>query len=71
MRRRKADLAGRVNGNLTFRFAHEGLTSQAGLEFVRRYLGASGVGALRRQLVGSALPRTGVRHERPADGSND
>ena len=45
MRRRKADLQGRVNGNLAFRFAHEGLTSHAGLEFVRRYLGTSGVGA--------------------------
>ena len=58
MRRRKADLQGRVNGNLAFRFAHEGLTSHAGLEFVRRYLGTSGVGALLRQRIGTALPRT-------------
>jgi len=58
MRRRKADLRERVNGNLAFRFAHEGLTSHAGLEFVRRYLGATGVGALLRQMVGTALPRT-------------
>ena len=58
MRGRRADLRGRVNGNLAFRFAHEGLTSHAGLEFVRRYLGMSGIGALLRQRVGSALPRT-------------
>jgi hypothetical protein len=58
MRRRKADLRGRVNGNLALRFAHEGLTSHAGLEFVRRYLGATGVGTLLRQMMGTALPRT-------------
>lgn len=57
MRRRRADLAGRVNGNLSFRFAHAGLTSHAGLEFLRRYLGLSGVGALLRPLSGM-LPRT-------------
>src|SRR5882672_4265691 len=58
MRRRKADLRGRVNGNLAFRFAHQGLTSHAGLEFVRRYFGASGVGSLLRQMVGTVLPST-------------
>lgn len=58
MRRRRADLRGRVNGNLTFRFEQEGLTSYAGLEFVRRYLGTAGVGALLRQMVGTTLPRT-------------
>src|SRR5438445_320097 len=46
MRRRRPDLRERVNGNLAFRFAHEGLTSHAGLEFLRRYLGVTGVGAL-------------------------
>jgi hypothetical protein len=58
MRRRRADLRGRVNGNLTFRFAHEGLTSHAGLELLRRHFGASGIGALVRQMVGTAMPRT-------------
>jgi DDE family transposase len=58
MRGRRADLRGRVNGNLAFRFEHEGLTSHAGLEFVRRYFGASGVGSLLRQMVGTTLPRT-------------
>ena len=38
MRLRKADLRGRVKGNLEFRFENRGLTSYAGLEFVRRYL---------------------------------
>ena len=60
MRRRRADLAGRVNGNLRFRFAHDGLTSHAGLEFLRRYLGTSGIGALLRQRVRTALPDTDV-----------
>lgn len=36
MRLRRADLWRRVNGNLTFRFEHDGLTSYVGLEFVRR-----------------------------------
>ena len=36
MRRRKAELRGRVNGNLAFRYERDGLTSYAGLEFVRR-----------------------------------
>jgi len=51
-------LRGRVNGNLALRFAHEGLTSHAGLEFLRRYLGTSGISALLRQMVGTAMPRT-------------
>lgn len=58
MRRRKADLRGRVNGNLAFRFAREGLTSHAGLEFVRRYFGGSGVAPLLRRTLGTPLPRT-------------
>jgi hypothetical protein len=58
MRRRRAELRGRVNGNLAFRFAHTGLTSHAGLEFFRRYLAGSGVGVLLRQLRGPGMPRT-------------
>src|SRR3989442_13461325 len=33
---RRADLWGRVNGNLRLRFGHGGVTSYAGLEVVRR-----------------------------------
>jgi hypothetical protein len=57
MRRSRADLRQRVNGNLAFRFAHDGLTSHAGLEFVRRYLHGSGLVAVLRQYV-ATLPRT-------------
>lgn len=58
MRWRKAELRGRVNGNLALRFEHRGLTSYAGLEFVRRYFDALGViGLLRRELA-AALPPT-------------
>ena len=58
MRRRKAELRARVNGQLTFRYERAGLTSYAGLEFVRRWLHRDGVIArLRRELV-PALPPT-------------
>jgi hypothetical protein len=58
MRWRRADLRGRVNGNLQLRFEHKGLTSYAGLEFVRRYFGMIGlIGMLRREL-GSFVPRS-------------
>jgi len=58
MRFRRADLRGRVNGNLQLRFEHKGLTSYAGLEFVRRYLSMIGlVGMLRREL-GGVMPRS-------------
>jgi len=51
MRWRRADLRGRVNGNLQLRFEHKGLTSYAGLEFVRRYFGIIDlIGLLRREL---------------------
>lgn len=54
MRLRRADLRRRVDGNLAFRFEHDGLTSYAGLEFVRRYLRRLGLaGLLRRELAGS------------------
>src|SRR3989442_12831512 len=57
MRWRKADLRGRVNGNLTLRFGHGGLTSYAGLEFVRRYFGARGLGWLLARRGGGAPAR--------------
>ena len=38
MRRKKADLRGRVNDNLEMEFTAEGLTSYAGLELLMRYL---------------------------------
>src|SRR5262245_35242137 len=58
MRWRRADLRGRVNGNLQLRFEHKGLTSYAGLEFVRRYFSMIGlVGMLRREL-GRVMPRS-------------
>jgi hypothetical protein len=51
-------LRGRVNGNLQLRFEHKGLTSYAGLEFVRRYFGMIGLlGTLRREL-GRSVPRS-------------
>ena len=38
MRRKKADLHVRVNDNLKMEFTGEGLTSNAGLELLMRYL---------------------------------
>lgn len=56
MRRPKAELRARVNGQLTLRYEQAGLTSYAGLEFVRRWLQRAGwVAVLRRELT-SALP---------------
>jgi hypothetical protein len=46
---RKADLRRRVNGNLALRFERAGLTSYAGLEFVRRYFSKLDVTALLRR----------------------
>lgn len=58
MRLRKADLRGRVNANLELRFTTSGLTSYAGLELVRRYIGMIGlVGQLRRHL-NTHVPQT-------------
>src|SRR5205823_6224039 len=52
----KAELRARVNGQLTFRYERSGLTSYAGLEFVRRWLQQTGwVRMLRRELA-TALP---------------
>jgi len=56
VRRRKADLSGRVNGDLPVEFTASGLTSYAGLELLLRYLRATGLNALlRRQLAGTRL----------------
>src|SRR2546425_12592397 len=59
MRWRRADLRGRVNGNLTLRFGHGGVTSYAGLEFVRRDFDALGLVRVVRGGLGAALPPTG------------
>jgi hypothetical protein len=56
MRWRRADLRRRVNGDLALRFERPGLTSYAGLEFVRRYLAKAEVAALLRRELGKALP---------------
>jgi hypothetical protein len=58
MRWRKADLRGRVNRNLALRFEQRGLTSYAGLEFVRRYFGALRLAGLLRRELAAALPPT-------------
>jgi hypothetical protein len=58
VRRPKAELRARVNGQLRLRYARAGLTSYAGLEFVRRWLHRDGwVAVLRRELA-STLPAT-------------
>jgi hypothetical protein len=58
VRRPKAELRARVNGQLTLRYQQPGLTSHAGLEFVRRWLHRDGLlGLLRRELA-TALPPT-------------
>lgn len=58
MRRRKAELRTRVNGQLQLRYTRPGLTSYAGLEFVRRWLQRDGwLAVLRRELT-SVLPAT-------------
>src|SRR5436309_474130 len=58
MRWRRADLRGRVNGNLKLRFGRTGLTSYAGLEFVRRYFDTLGLVRLVRRELAGVLPRT-------------
>src|SRR2546422_7956836 len=60
---RRADLWGRVNGNLRLRFGHGGLTSYAGLEFVRRYFDALGlVRLVRRELEPPCRAPTSAWH---------
>ena len=56
MRRPKAELRARVNGQLTLRYEQAGLTSYAGLEFVRRWLRDAGWGAVLRRELTNALP---------------
>ena len=58
MRSRRADLRGRVNGNLELRFGRTELTSYAGLEFVRRYFDTLGLVRLVRRELAGVLPRT-------------
>jgi hypothetical protein len=58
VRRPKAELRARVNGQLTFRYERAGLTSYAGLEFVRRWLRRDGLLALLRRELAAGLPPT-------------
>jgi hypothetical protein len=58
MRLRKADLRGRVNANLAFRFTSPGLTSYAGLELMRRYVGTIGLVHQLRRSLSRHVPRT-------------
>jgi hypothetical protein len=56
VRRRKAELRARVNGQLRLRYEQAGLTSYAGLEFVRRWLQRDGVLAMLRRELATTLP---------------
>jgi Transposase DDE domain group 1 len=58
VRQRKAELRARVNGQLVLRYQRTGLTSYAGLEFVRRWLHRDGLVALLRHELARALPAT-------------
>src|SRR5439155_16599842 len=58
VRRSKAELRARVNGQLTLRYERAGLTPYAGLEFVRRWLRREGIVALFRRELATALPPT-------------
>jgi Transposase DDE domain group 1 len=58
VRRRKAELRARVNGPLTLRYERAGLTSYAGLDFVRRWLQRDGWIALVRRELATTLPPT-------------
>jgi len=58
VRRPKAELRARVNRQLTFRYERTGLTSYAGLEFVRRWLRRDGWLPLLRHELATALPPT-------------
>ena len=57
MRRRKADLSRRVNGDLQVEFTASGLSSYAGLELLLRYLRATELNALLRQQLGGTRLR--------------
>jgi hypothetical protein len=58
VRRSKAELRARVNGQLTFRYARAGLTSYAGLEFLRRWLRRDGLVSVLHRELAAGLPRT-------------
>jgi hypothetical protein len=58
VRRPKAELRARVNGQLVLRYQRAGLTSYAGLDFVRRWLHRDRVVALLRHELARALPAT-------------
>lgn len=51
-------MRGRVNGNLQLRFEHKGLTSYAGLEFVRRFFGMVGLVSMLRRELDANVPRS-------------
>lgn len=58
MRLRKAELRGRVKGDLALRFTRPGLTSFAGLELVRRYFRQLDLARRIRRHVGGTVPGT-------------
>jgi Transposase DDE domain group 1 len=58
VRRPKAELRARVNGQLALRYERRGLTSYAGVEFVRRWLQRDGLLTLLRRELAPTLPRT-------------
>jgi hypothetical protein len=58
VRRRKAELRARVNGQLTLRYERTGLTSYAGFDFVRRWLQRDGLLAMLRRELATTLPPT-------------
>ncbi len=58
MRFRKSDLGRRVNGDLTLRYDCSGLTSFAGLEFIRRFFCKLNLRGEMRQLLAPHLPNS-------------
>ena len=56
MRRKKADLHGRVNSDLELEFTEAGLTSYAGLELLTRYLRRIEFNKLVRKYLTEVLP---------------
>ncbi len=58
MRLSKAELSGRVNGNVALRFEAPGLTSYAGLELIREYFGQLDLAGRIRRLLTRWAPRS-------------
>ena len=58
MRLRKSDLTQRVNADLALRYDHEGLTSFAGLELLRRYFCQIRLRPEIRRCLGCTLPNS-------------